>query len=290
MGIQDWKYSGNFLEVEGIKIYFRDSGGPKPVLCILHGYPTSSYDYQHLLPELSENFRVILHDQAGFGLSGKPINYGYQLKDQAKIALKLWERLGVNKAHIMAHDYGTSVATEIMALRLDGYNSIEFESLTLCNGSVHIELSQLRTIQKLLKHPLLGSLVALVSNRNTFRRNMRNIWYDDSGLTNQQLDLMWELLTVNHGKRVLPKITRYIDQRYEFYDRWIGALKKTDLPSHILWAKNDPVAVIDIAYALKEDIPHAKLTILDNLGHYPMIEDPVRWKKCLMDFYQNLNS
>lgn len=59
--------------------------------------------------------------------------------------------IGGKKVHLLAHDYGTSVATEIIARNNNHELTIEIEKLTLCNGSMHIELSQLRTIQKLLK-------------------------------------------------------------------------------------------------------------------------------------------
>jgi len=115
---------------------------------------------------------------------------------------------------------------------------------------------------------------------------MRTIWYDKEKINSAELDELWELLTMNNGKKVLSQITRYIDERYKNWNRWIGAWSSTRIPAHILWAKNDPVAVSAIAKALFEDNPNARLTMLDHLGHYPMLENPERWANGAMEFYE----
>jgi pimeloyl-ACP methyl ester carboxylesterase len=115
---------------------------------------------------------------------------------------------------------------------------------------------------------------------------MKNIWFDKQKVDAAELDDLWELLTMNNGKKVLSKITRYIDERFKYWDRWIGAWSTTRIPAHILWAKNDPVAVPAIAKALFEDNSNARLTMLDHLGHYPMLEDPERWANGAMEFYE----
>ena len=95
MTIREFENTGAYREIQGQKIFYLDQGNASDTLCILHGYPTNSHDFLHLLPYLSTKFRVIVHDHPGFGLSSKPVDYDYQLKDQAAIALELWEQLGV---------------------------------------------------------------------------------------------------------------------------------------------------------------------------------------------------
>jgi pimeloyl-ACP methyl ester carboxylesterase len=286
MNLQDWKQKGKFIEVNGHQLFYIDTEEKdKPVLLILHGYPSSSYDYHAVLTKFAKKFRVIVHDHLGFGFSDKPLNYSYTLVDQTSVILKFWDQLNIKSGHILAHDYGTSIATEILARVSEGYKKIKFNSVTLSNGSVHIELAQLRTIQKLLKNPTVGPLIAKLSTKRLFISNMQNIWFDKQKVNENELDDLWELLTMNNGKKVLSQITRYIDERYKNWDRWIGAWSSTRIPAHILWAKNDPVAVPAIAKALFTDNPNARLTMLDQLGHYPMLENPERWANGAMEFY-----
>jgi pimeloyl-ACP methyl ester carboxylesterase len=119
MNANDWRAKGAHHNVRGRSLFVADTGvdggEDKPTLVLLHGYPTSSHDYFRVLDALAAHYRVIVHDHLGFGLSDKPRDYSYSLIEQADVALLLWQQLGVTSAHVFAHDYGTSVGTELLA-------------------------------------------------------------------------------------------------------------------------------------------------------------------------------
>ena len=278
MTSNEWKSRGNFLQVNNNRLFVidtnNDSNTSQKSMVILHGYPTSSFDYYKVLPELSKNYRLILHDHLGFGFSDKPKDVNYSLVTQADIALELWRQLGLKKIYLFAHDYGTSVGTEIIARYNANELDIEIEQLILTNGSIHIELSQLRTIQKLLKHKFLGMYVAKLTNFLIFKKNMKNIYFDTSKVTDNELKEMWKLIELNGGRKVIHKLTQYINERYLHWNRWIGALKETQISTKIIWAKNDPIAVPAIAKLLAKEIPNNTLYWIENTGHFLMLENP----------------
>lgn len=287
MTINEWKSKGEFITINTYKLFVIDTGSfnsknSESTLVILHGYPTSSFDYYKVLPELSEHYRVIIHDHLGFGFSDKPKEIDYSLMHQADRALALWKKLGLKKVTLFAHDYGTSVATEIIARYNAGELDIEIEQLILSNGSIHIEFSQLRTIQKLLKNRFLGKYVAMLTNYPIFRKNMRNIFFDTSKVTDDELKNMWNLLELNGGRKIIHKLTQYITERYKYWDRWVGALKETTIETKIIWAKNDPIAIPKIAELLAEEIPNNELFWIDNTGHFLMLENPKEWTSLLI--------
>ncbi len=281
--MDDWARWGSYHAVGGHRLFVVDTGGDKPALVVLHGYPTSSHDYHLVLPKLAERHRVIIHDHLGFGLSDKPADYSYSLIEQTDQALALWQTLGVRSAHVVAHDYGTSIATELIARRNEGREPIALTSMTLSNGSIHIELARLRFIQKLLRNKLTGPIVARLSSRRVFRSNMRQLWADPSLLGEADINLMWALLTRGEGKKRLHAITQYLRDRVRYWDRWVGALKACDLPTHVLWGNEDPITGGDVARLHHAEIPNSALTLLDGVGHYPMLEAPVRWADALVD-------
>ncbi len=296
MNNQNWKKLGSFQEVSGHSLFVIDSKIMQshlgmhhkeyredfPVLVILHGYPTSTYDYYKVYPELAAKYRVVMHDHLGFGFSDKPQNIEYSLVDQADRALELWKQLGLKKVTLFAHDYGTSVATEIIARHNAGELEIEIEKLILSNGSIHIELSQLRTIQKLLKHKFWGKYVAQLTKYPIFRKNMRNIYFDKSKVTDEELREMWKLIELNGGRKIIHKLTQYITERYRYWDRWVGGLKETQIPTKIVWAKNDPIAIPEIANLLASEIPNNELIWIENTGHFLMLENPKEWTKLIL--------
>ena len=65
MKASTWFAKGNYIDVLGHKLFVIDKGTSKKTLLILHGYPTSSYDYYKVLDELSDHYRVIIHDHLG---------------------------------------------------------------------------------------------------------------------------------------------------------------------------------------------------------------------------------
>jgi pimeloyl-ACP methyl ester carboxylesterase len=96
--------------------------------------------------------------------------------------------------------------------------------------------------------------------------------------------LMWEDLIAGGGRKRLAAVAGYMNERVRFRERWIGALTRLDVPAHILWGGRDPVALPAVARALAAEIPGAKATWLDELGHYPMLEAPDRWAAAALAF------
>ena len=283
MKASSWYANGSYIEVLGHKLFVVDQGKSKDTLLILHGYPTSSYDYYKVLDDLSANYRVIIHDHLGFGFSDKPQNANYSLIQQADRALALWSHLGIKEATLLAHDYGTSVATEIIARSNENTIDLKIQKLILCNGSIHIEFSKLRTIQKLLRNKWTGPLVAKLTNYPIFRKNMRNIYYDPTKVSDSELEEMWETLNFNSGKKVIHQLTQYITERYTYWDRWVGAIKATQIPTTIIWAKNDPIAIPKIGETLASEIPNNSIKWIENTGHFLMLENPDEWLKAVLE-------
>ena len=257
------------------------------MISISHGYPSCSYDYHRILPILTQKYRVIVHDHLGFGLSDKPEDYSYSLIEQADIMQALWQQLKLKKVHLLAHDYGTSVATELIARYNLGYEPVKLKTITIGNGSMHIEMAKLLWTQRLLKSKFWGPILVKLSSRGMFRRNFRRLWFDKSKIDTDELDVLWEMLQHQPtGMKVFPKVSRYLLERKKFWHRWIGGLHRTDKHINLLWADKDPVAVVQMAYALHEMIPSNTLKILPDIGHYPMLEAPEQYAKAVMEMIE----
>lgn len=271
-----WRDRGRAVDVFGRDLFVVELGDAsrRPPLLILHGFPTSSFDFSHVADELARDRRVVLFDFPGFGLSAKPDDYSYSLLEQAESAIEVWRQLGHERGHLLAHDYGTSVATELLALRARRLLPIDLRSVTLCNGSVHIELARLTASQKILRNRVAGPIFARLSSHRFFAARMRALFADRARLPDDVLEAMWEALICRAGRERLGDISQYLRERVRFWHRWIGALRELDRPAHVLWGRADPIAVPAIAEQLAREIPDCQLSWLDRAGHYPMVEDP----------------
>lgn len=282
-----WRRRGRDLEIDGRAVFTVDLG-PRDTVpwLILHGFPTSSFDFHRVVDRLAADRRVVLHDHLGFGFSDKPADAEYSLFEQADLALGVWRALGIDGGHVLAHDYGTSVATELVA-RVNGGGvkpAIAIDSLTLSNGSVLIELAKLRPAQRLLKSRVLGPLFARAMTGPRAKRALARLWCDPAKADPHDLEAMWRSIRRADGHLRMPKIIAYLDERRRFRRRWLDALRAFEGPAHILWGRRDPVAVPLIAERLAEAMPDARLTWLEGSGHYPMLETPESWADAARDF------
>jgi len=278
--IQAWRAGGRDLTIVGRRVFARlDGTGDGDPILYLHGFPTSSYDLAPALPFLARDRRVVCHDHLGFGLSEKPVDYSYSLVEQAEVALAVWRSFGVERGHVVAHDYGTSVATELCARAVRGVLPFKMLSVTFCNGSMMLELAKLRFTQRLLRNRATGPVFARLANRRMFVAQMQRILAKPDGVSRQELDLHWWLTAHGNGNRRLPQISSYLDERVRFRERWIGSLGKlinVGVRTNVVWAAKDPIAVAEIAIQVAR-LGGTEPRWLHELGHYPMLEGPEAW-------------
>jgi pimeloyl-ACP methyl ester carboxylesterase len=130
-------------------------------------------------------------------LSDKPLEYSYSIIELAGIALQLWKQMGLTNVTLLAHDYGTSIATEILARHNKQQINLQIDQLILCNGSMHIELSKLCVIQKLLRNKITRKWVAKLTNFSLYKKNLQNIYFDKKKISNEELQEMWFQLLHN---------------------------------------------------------------------------------------------
>jgi pimeloyl-ACP methyl ester carboxylesterase len=287
MNIEQWKQKGNYIDIYGKSVFYIQQKTEKPTIAFLHGYPSASFDYYKVIPFLEKDFSYVIHDHVGFGLSAKPANYSYSLIEQAEIAIELWKQLGIKEIHLVSHDYGTTVANEIIVRKLQGFEPVKIKTVTFSNGSMHIELAQLKLVQKLLKHPTFGKYIVAFMNKRTFIKTMQDIWFDKNLCDVEEMSLLYDLLRMNGSNETLHKISQYNNERVKYWHRWIPALTQLDIPTHILWAQQDPIAVKAIAEQLHKEIPNSVYTKIDNCGHYPMLEKAEEWSSKMTNFIQN---
>jgi pimeloyl-ACP methyl ester carboxylesterase len=272
--VEAWRRTGVLSEIGGRMIFVRQQHGTGPPLLLLHGYPSSSYDWRHAF-ELLPGRRITSFDFLGFGLSDKPRAHRYSLLTQADMVEAIAARYGDEPIVLIAHDMGTSVATELLARDLEGRLPFELAGVLLFNGSMVIDRASLTTGQKLLRSRL-GPLAARLSNERSFRAQFARIFSPQHPLSAEEAAAQWALLAHNDGHRILDRLTYYLHERVTYAERWHGALRDWPGWLELSWAELDPVctdAVLEAVLALR---PTAPLTRLSGLGHYPQLEEPRR--------------
>ena len=123
---------------------------------MLHGFPSSSYDWARVAGALDGGYSLLLPDFLGFGASDKPAEHGYSLSEQADLVEALWQRAGVGSTVLAAHDYAVSVTQELLARRAEGALPVELRGVLLLNGGLYPDLHRPQPVQTALADPEAG--------------------------------------------------------------------------------------------------------------------------------------
>ena len=104
----DYPFSSHYLQLDGGRLHYIDEG-TGPVIVMVHGNPTWSYYFRHLISLLRENHRVIALDHIGCGLSDKPQNYSYCLAQHIENLESLLTHLHIDRFSLVVHDWGGAI-------------------------------------------------------------------------------------------------------------------------------------------------------------------------------------
>lgn len=283
-----WRREARMLEIGGRKIAWwaeDETNEAKPWLLLVHGFPTSSWDWTGLWPMLAPHFRLAALDMLGFGLSEKPKNIVYSVLDQADLQEVLLDHLGVCEAHLLCHDYGDTVAQELLARHNERSLSFSIRSICFLNGGLFPEQHRARPIQRLGLTPL-GSLLGLIMSRAQLKKSFEAIYGANTKASETEIDAHWSLIRENGGARVLHRLLRYIPERREYRARWVGALKETHVPLRLIDGGADPVSGAHLYEYFRQQIPNADAVLLHEIGHYPQTEAPEAVAKAFLEFHQ----
>lgn len=305
-----WQASGGFFKYRRFDIdyaiFYRDSAEPlkeerskelhskeelsKPILLLIHGFPTASIDWHAVWPAFNQHFRLITLDMMGFGLSDKPQGYQYSIHDQADIYQSLLNALGITDYHLIAHDYGDTVAQELLARQFErekiptsSVQRSRILSTILLNGGLFPETHRPVLMQKLLASPI-GALLIKFYSFSKFKKTFEHICAQP--IRDNELNIYWQLLQHKEGAAVMPKLIRYMQERREFRSRWVGALEQNRSPMRLIDGIADPISGAHMVERYEQLIDQPDVVKLENIGHYPQVEAPQQVISAALAFWQ----
>ena len=279
--LDDWIDRAQFFDHESHRIAYWVAGHGRPLL-LIHGFPTSSWDWHRVWGPLAVNRRVIACDMLGFGLSAKPRS-GYSIRRQADIQIELLQELGITDFDVIAHDYGDTVGQELLARRNEQGADFGLGRMLLLNGGLFPEQHRMLPIQRLGSSPF-GFLVGRLMNRQRFGQNFLRIFGAHTQPSEQELDEFWRLIAINDGHRISHTLMHYIAERRKYRERWVGALQQAAVPLKLVDGGVDPISGKHMVEYFRKLVPGAKAVCFDDIGHYPQTEAPDRLLPEVWDF------
>jgi pimeloyl-ACP methyl ester carboxylesterase len=277
--VRAWAERGTILSLAGHEIFVidvpsADPGSEREPLLILHGFPTSSFDWAGHVDALAADRRVVLADFLGFGLSDKP-DLHYTMALQADVIVALTAALGIDRLALVSHDMGDTVGGELLARQAEGTWPVEVTRRVVTNGSIYINTAHLTDGQQfLLALPDERLAEGLGPQADGLAASLVATLSPATSLTLDDLRPHGELVVALEGGRVMPRTIRYIEERRANERRFTGAIESHPSPVAVVWGVDDPIAVPAMCDELRAARPDAAITLLDGVGHYPMLEAP----------------
>lgn len=268
-------------EFRGHRIHVFHQRGRGIPLVLLHGFPTSSFDYRRLI-DLFPDREILTFDFLGFGLSDKPREHSYTLSWQADLVEHLVRKTVNGPAYICAHDLGTSVGTELMAREMAGELEFTIAGMFLFNGSILLDRSHPKLGQRLLRGSL-GPLAARLTTESFFRHQFSSLFPPGHPVSDAELEDQWSLISYNDGHRLGHKLISYMDERVIYAERWHGAIAGWPGDLAAGWGMLDPVAVPAVLDGLVELRSGLHVTRFEEASHYPHLEVPKAMAAALIE-------
>jgi pimeloyl-ACP methyl ester carboxylesterase len=259
------------VDADGIKIFYREAGpADAPVILLLHGYPTSSHMFRHLMPRLASSFRVIAPDLPGFGFTEVPSERQYRYTfDNLGVTINAFvEALNLKRYAIYVFDYGAPTGFRLAVAHPERVTAIISQN---GNGYVDGLGDAWDPIKKYWKEPTPANREAL----RGFIGLEGTKWQYVHGVTEPvqvEPEAYWlDTVLLQRPGNAEIQLDLFLDyaSNVKLYPKFQEYFRKSQPPLLAAWGKNDPFFIPPGAEAFRKDIPSAKVVFYDT-GHFAL--------------------
>lgn len=255
----------HLLDWEGRTVAW-DRFGEGPPLVLLHGTPWSSALWRPIADSLADRFTVHVWDMPGYGSSSKEADHAVDLGVQAELFVHLLDEWGLERPHVIAHDYGGAVSLRARLLHDRRYASLCLVDVVALRpwGSPFFDLVK--------EHPDVFAALPAAVHRGAVEAYIRGASH--RGLREEDLAMLVDPWTGDVGQPAFYRQIAEADER--FTEEVEPHLASIDEPTHIIWGTEDTWIPVDRAHRLQAAIPGSTLTLVEDAGHLIQLDAPER--------------
>ena len=279
-------YESHFIEIEKFKLHYIDEG-EGPVVLLLHGNPTWSFYFRHLIEELRPHFRVIAPDHIGMGLSDHPVDTHFRAVHRIDHLQEFVQKLGLTRYSMVMHDWGGSIGTGLAVRNIDAVERMVYLNTTLT------ETESLPLIIKASASPLIGRWLTKYTKRflkfttnlgvvHKLPRAVKKCYYYPYK-NKARRTAIWDFVAD------IP-----FDSTHPSYGDMLGLARDLPLlakvPVKIVWGLRDPCFHREMLTKVSHHLPHADILELPDASHLVLEDAPDIANVAIRDFFLGKDS
>lgn len=259
--VDAWKAGGAYVTWQStlpenvrrpVQVFYSCQGdASKPQVLLVHGFPTSSFDFRGLMRELQADYRLCTLDFPGYGLSDKPKDgYRYTLADDAALLWKfVTEVVPMKEFVLLSHDRGDSVALAFLEkLQATPNAPFRITHQFITNGNLYLPLANLTDFQKRMLDPVTAPAAVKGMSAGLLAVGMGTSQYTPSLKGDDpEVKALAALFAYQEGVQAIPATIQYLNERRQFEVRFLDTLNKSRIPATIAWGAHDTVSPVRVA-------------------------------------------
>jgi pimeloyl-ACP methyl ester carboxylesterase len=258
--------------VDGVGIFYREAG-PRaaPAVVLLHGFPSSSRQYNALIPLLADRYHIIAPDYPAFGQSDAPppSQYSYTFDRLAATMSHLLEQLDIARYTLFMQDYGGPVGFRIAVAHPDRVQALIVQNANAYQEGLGVKWSAIAKYwADPAAHPeIVDAFISLEAAKQRHLGNSPNIDRYDPDSWNDE----FAVLSRPGEKEIQAALLHDYRTNVASYPVWQQWLRDHRPPLLVMWGRYDPSFIVPGAEAFRRDVPTAQIHILD-AGHFALDE------------------
>lgn len=276
-----YPFQSQYLHLNGHHLHYIDEG-QGPTLLFVHGTPTWSFDYRHLIKALRSHYRCVAIDLIGFGLSDKPQHYDYSTQQHARTLSAFIEHLQLSHLNLILHDFGGVIGMAYALERPKQINSISLFNSWLWDSSGEPEFE---ASSRILKSPFLPFLYRRLNFSPKFL--IPKSFHDRRRLsrsTHQHYTRVFRKASERNGPLAFARSILH-DQEW-FGQLWKKIDRLREKPVLFVWGMQDPFVLPKYLNKYASAFPKAKVVPLEDCGHFPQEEKTEEVTEAVSRFLQ----
>lgn len=259
------------VEADGVKVFYREAGpSDAPVVLLLHGFPSSSHMYRHLIPRLATRYRVIAPDLPGFGFTEVPEErgYTYNFASLARTTEAFVDVLGLTRYAIYVFDYGAPTGFRLALSHPERVTAIISQNGNAYEEGLSDGWNPIRTYWADPSPENREALRGLLSYEGTRWQYLHGV-SDPTQVEPESYTLDSALLQRPGNAEIQLDLFLDYASNVALYPAFQAYIREHQPPILAVWGKNDPFFLPPGAEAFARENPHAEVVLYDT-GHFAL--------------------